>query len=208
MKNLAKLLSLLQLTRHQTLYGYIPSGIKRQELPSIAEHSYLTALTAWRLAKNLAKTGAKINLARVLELALIHDLGELFGSDISMPYAQLNPKAKKLARDFEKENVKFLARFMGNDESEFITLAEELFEIKSDEAVVAKIADYMECAHFMASVDRLSKKTLDRIKNRAVSVAGKAKNKKIQNSIDKEVESWTKDILKISRSKETDKYIE
>jgi len=36
MKNLAKLLSLLQLTRHQTLYGYIPSGIQRQELPSIA----------------------------------------------------------------------------------------------------------------------------------------------------------------------------
>ena len=125
-----------------------------------------------------------------------------------MPYAQLNPKAKKLARDFEKENIKFLARFMGSDESEFITLAEELFEIKSDEAVVAKIADYMECAHFMASVDRLSKKTLDRIKNRAVSVAGKAKNKKIQNSIDKEIESWAKDILKISRSKETDKYIE
>jgi hypothetical protein len=97
---------------------------------------------------------------------------------------------------------------MGNDESEFIALAEELFEIKSDEAIIAKIADYMECAHFMASVDRLSKKTLDRIKNRAASVAGKAKNKNIQNSIDKEIESWAKDILKISRSKETDKYIE
>jgi 5'-deoxynucleotidase YfbR-like HD superfamily hydrolase len=208
MKNLAKLLSLLQLTRHQTLYGYIPNGIKRQELPTLAEHSYLTALTAWRLVKNLAKTGAKINLARVLELAFVHDLGELFGGDISMPYARLNPKAKKLARDFEKENIKFLARFMGNDESEFIALAEELFEIKSDEAIIAKIADYMECAHFMASVDRLSKKTLDRIKNRAASVAGKAKNKNIQNSIDKEIESWAKDILKISRSKETDKYIE
>jgi 5'-deoxynucleotidase YfbR-like HD superfamily hydrolase len=92
MKNLAKLLSLLQLTRHQTLYGYIPNGIKRQELPTLAEHSYLTALTAWRLVKNLAKTGAKINLARVLELAFVHDLGELFGGDISMPSLIPRPK--------------------------------------------------------------------------------------------------------------------
>src|SRR5688572_26987474 len=101
MKKLTTLFRLLELTRAQPQYGYILAEIPKSDLSDLAQHHYLVTFVAWRLAVLVVQKGGKINLERVLELSLIHDLGELFGGDISMPYARANPAARNAAKEFE-----------------------------------------------------------------------------------------------------------
>ncbi len=113
MDHLAKLFKLLEITRSQPQYGYALAGIPKGELSDLAQHHYLVTFIAWQLALSVQSKGAKINVQKVLEYSLIHDLGELFGGDIAMPYAKANPKARILAKAFEAENQKYLANFFG-----------------------------------------------------------------------------------------------
>jgi len=79
---------------------------------------------------------------KVLELCLIHDLGELFGGDVAMPYAKVNPKARELAKAFEAENQKFLAEYFGGQKEHFTNLINEVMDVESDESLVYKMADF------------------------------------------------------------------
>ncbi len=153
MKHLTNLFKLVEITRSQSQYGYALSGIQKHELSDLACHHYLVTFIAWQLARNLNRAGAKLNVEKVLEFALTHDLGELFGGDISMPYGAINPRAKKLAKAFEAENHRFLAQFFGNDSGFLKKLVDEIMDAKSDEALIAKIADYLECVHYKIYVD-------------------------------------------------------
>ena len=157
MKNLSNLFKIVQLTRAQTQYGYLLSGIPRNQLPNLAEHHYLVTFIAWQIALNLKQAGANISIEKVLEYSLIHDLGELMGGDISALYAKVNPKAKKLAKTFEEENQKYLAKFFGSESKRFKNMAKEILDAKSDEALIAKVADYMECAIFKVYVNNFKK---------------------------------------------------
>ena len=131
----------MELTRSQPQYGYALAGIQQDELSNLAEHHYLVTFIAWQLASQVKKAGAKIDVEKVLEFGLVHDLGELFGGDISMPYAKANPKARKHAKAFEEENQRFLSKFFGNQSEHFKELGHKILDAKSDEAIIAKIAD-------------------------------------------------------------------
>src|SRR3989344_5119270 len=111
MKHLTNLFKLMQLTRSQPLYGYVVGGVQKNDLSNLAEHHYLVTFIAWQLARQIKSKGANINVEKVLEFAMVHDIGELFGGDISMPYARANPKAREYAKAFEEENQKFLSKF-------------------------------------------------------------------------------------------------
>jgi 5'-deoxynucleotidase YfbR-like HD superfamily hydrolase len=152
MKNLPNLFKLIELTRSQVQYGYLLSGIKRNDLSNLAEHHYLVTFIGWQLALHLKQAGAKIDVQKVLEFCLIHDLGELMGGDISALYAKANPKAKKLAVAFEEENQKYLAKFFGDNSEHFEKLASEILDAKSDEALIAKVADYTEALNYKVYV--------------------------------------------------------
>lgn len=69
--------------------GWVIRGIKNAE--SVAEHSYRTAILGMVLAKKLKLT--KRQKLRLIEMALIHDLGEAYVGDI-VPEQNI-PKAKK-----------------------------------------------------------------------------------------------------------------
>jgi putative hydrolase of HD superfamily len=62
--------------------GWLHRGVPSAEVESVADHSYGVALLAW-LAASAEPT---LNRARVLELALIHDLAEAVTGD-QAPYA-------------------------------------------------------------------------------------------------------------------------
>ena len=83
-----------------------------------------------------------------MEFCLIHDIGELMGGDISALYAMMNKRARKFAKAFEEENQKYLAKFFGDEAKYIRKITKEILDAKSDEALVAKIADYVECAHY------------------------------------------------------------
>src|SRR5690348_2583666 len=119
MKNLPRLFKLIELTRAQVQQGYLLSGVHRNELSNLAEHHYLVTFIGWQLAENLKQMGAKINVQKVMEFCLIHDLGELMGGDISAPYARVNKKALKFAKQFEEENQKFISKYFGTQEKYF-----------------------------------------------------------------------------------------
>jgi 5'-deoxynucleotidase YfbR-like HD superfamily hydrolase len=166
MENLTKLFRLIQTTRSVPLYGYALSEIPKGDIPDLAQHHYLVTFTAWQLARNLKQAGADINVERVLEFALVHDLGELLGGDIAMPYARANQKAKKLATAFELENQRYLSRFFGKEKSYFLKLANEIKAAKSDDAMIAKFADYITITHDKLFMRRLAPGDLVMAKNK------------------------------------------
>ena len=94
------------------------------------------------MAKNLKALGANLNVEKVLEYAMVHDLGELLGGDISMPYARANRKAYRLAKAFEMENQRYLSKFFGKLAKNYRQLGAEVLNAKTDEARIAKISDY------------------------------------------------------------------
>lgn len=192
MKNLTDLFKLLEITRSVPQTGYAMIGFRQNELSNLAEHHYLVAFFAWQIARHLKRKGAKINIEKVLEFALIHDLGELFGGDISMYYGSINPKAKKLAKEFEEENQIFLAEFFGDDRTHFKSLSKEILDARSDEAIIAKIADYLEIVYYKFYIKGVSKfskvigvKLQDKIKNVKDAVA--------KRELKKFIGVWSKD---------------
>jgi 5'-deoxynucleotidase YfbR-like HD superfamily hydrolase len=160
MKHLTKLFKLLELTRSQPQYGYALRGIAQDNLSNLAEHHYLVAFIGWQLALEANRSGAHLNVLKVLEICLMHDLGELFGGDICLPYSRVNPKARNLAKAFEAENQNFLSKMFGSGETHFKSLALETMQPKSDEAIVAKLADYLETTHYLQYANSVDKESL------------------------------------------------
>lgn len=196
MEHLTNLFKLMELTRSQPQYGYALAGIQQDELSNLAEHHYLVTFTAWQLASHIKKAGAEIDVQKVLEFCLIHDLGELFGGDIAMPYARSNPKAKEYAKAFEEENQRFLAKFFGNQSEHFKELGHEILDAKSDEAIVAKIADYIEVTHYKQYVKVFSKFDTDLVKPKLAQMIEKMADPIAKKELTKFVDGWIEDISK------------
>jgi len=191
MNHLAKLFQLLELTRSQPQYGYALAGIPKAELSDLAQHHYLVTIIAWHITRVLNSKGANLDVGKVLEFAMIHDLGELFGGDISMPYAKANPKARQLAKAFEEENQKYLAKFFGDDRNYIEKLGKEILDASIDEALVAKLADYIECTHFKSYVGKLTKGDITMANQKMKIIAGKINNEVCKTNAINLVESWS-----------------
>jgi len=71
--------------------GWIVHQIKKPE--TTAEHIFHLAILAWVLGKS-----KKLNSERVIKIALIHDLCEVYAPDLT-PYDPLLPKDKKKIRE-------------------------------------------------------------------------------------------------------------
>jgi 5'-deoxynucleotidase YfbR-like HD superfamily hydrolase len=156
MSQLAHTFRLLELTRSQVQYGYALSGISKHEISDLAQHHYLVASFAWQLARAINKQGGTLNIERILEITLVHDLGELFGGDIAMPYAKANTAAREKATAFEQENQRYLSTILSEDPEYLQSLFAEANKPVTDEALVAKIADYMEVTHYKIHIRRFS----------------------------------------------------
>jgi putative hydrolase of HD superfamily len=66
--------------------GWILRGVKNPE--SIADHTFRMAIAAWLLASEKG-----LNINRVIKMALVHDLCEVYAGD-STPYDHFLPKSK------------------------------------------------------------------------------------------------------------------
>lgn len=196
MDNLTKLFRLIETTRSMPLYGYAVSEIPASDIPDLAQHHYLVTFVTWQLARHLKKAGASISVERALEFALIHDLGELLGGDIAMPYARANKKAKKLATAFELENQKYLSKFFGTEKSYFLKLAKEIKDAKSDEAMVAKFADYITITHDKLFARRLSPGDLVMAKNKINRFLEKIKDKAAKQEMTAFTKLWVAELGK------------
>lgn len=170
--------------------GYVISGIQKAELSDLAQHHYLVTITGWYIAKLVRQKGGKVDLERVLEICLIHDLGELFGGDIAMPYAKANPTARKLAKQFERENQRFLAGFLTD-----INQVEQLFRdtliIGSVESTVAKVADYIEVTEYKNYIGRLTEGDITMVVKRMTKMIAGLKNKSVRATLAEIIDDWS-----------------
>ena len=197
-KDLVKLFKLIELTRAQTQYGYLLHGIQKSQLSNLAEHHYLVTFMGWQLATKLKAIGAQIDVQKVMEFCLIHDLGELMGGDISGPYAKVNKKARKFAKAFEEENQKYLAKFFGSDEKLFKKNAKEILDAKSDEALVAKVADYIECTSYMVYVNQFTQQAKKFNSEKITGYIRKIKDKTAKKYLSDFLNEWIKNADKVS----------
>ena len=194
MNNIIDLINLLQITRVQPQYGYSIAG-KNMRQGNIAEHHYLVTMIGWQLAELVNSKGAKIDTLKVLKFCLLHDVGEIFGGDIGMYYAKANPKARDAAKKFEEENQKFLSQYFGN-KKEVLDLTKEILESNSDEAHIAKIADYLEVTHYKLFNDQLKGKDHVLVAPKLTEKVSKIKDKIAKKELLTFIEVWSKKMSK------------
>ena len=194
MKNLPKLIKLVELTRNQPQYGYALAGISKGEQSDLAQHHYLVSFIAWQLARAVNRDGGDIDVEKVLEFAMIHDLGELFGGDINFFYGRVNSEAKRHAKAFEAENAKFLSDFFGEDKEHYEQLAEEILDAKSDECIVAKIADYVECINYKLMSSSISKIDMPVTLEGVEKMLARTENESLKKTIKSFIEEWQKSL--------------
>jgi 5'-deoxynucleotidase YfbR-like HD superfamily hydrolase len=161
MNNLTDLFKIMQLTRSMPQYGYVVAGIKQNDLSNLAEHHYLVTFIAWQLALILKDKGAQIDVLKVLEISLVHDVGELFGGDLSFHYGRAHKVAREKAKAFEKENVLFLSKFFPKPEKFLELNSLERGDILSDEAIISRFADLVECIYYKITLDKVTPKDMD-----------------------------------------------
>jgi 5'-deoxynucleotidase YfbR-like HD superfamily hydrolase len=123
----------------------------------------------------------------------MHDLGELFGGDICHYYAKANPTARTLAKQYEHENNNFLSQYFHN-QTYYMDLVKEMEEVRTDESVVAKTADYMEVLHYKQRIQKLDAQDLGPfmagIRKRALEIHDEQSRKTLSEFLD----SWSQDL--------------
>ncbi|MDD2731981.1 MAG: HD domain-containing protein [Candidatus Pacebacteria bacterium] len=81
--------------------GWVIRNIKNPE--SIAEHTFRVAIMAWILGE---RKKTNLNIEKLLKMALIHDLCEVYAGDTT-PYNSLLPKDKKKQVELTKSWPRF-----------------------------------------------------------------------------------------------------
>ena len=137
LKKILKVFLTLQWAKELPRQGFIAMGFKRNEADSVAAHSFSTALLSYFLAKQLQKTGEKIDPEKVLKMGLVHDIGETIVGDVG---TFVKGMAGGVFKDIEEEGVKALVKGLDSEE-EIIKLVSEYNDRQSLEARVVKVAD-------------------------------------------------------------------
>jgi len=136
---------LLELQRLKRLdrTGWVLRGLP-PGAESVASHSYGVALTAMLLADECAARGARVNVERVLRLALLHDLQETRTGDMPRTVAvYYGPEARRRA---ERAAFDDIMRGLGSEQAAclYSALHEDYEERTSLEARLVKAADVID----------------------------------------------------------------
>lgn len=118
--------------------GWLQSGIDRSKCESVADHSFMTAILAWMIAE---QSEQKLDLEKVLKMSLLHEVGEIYGGDIT-PNDQLGINEKFL---IELDSMKKVLTKFPNSEV-WCELWQEFERGKSSEAKFVKQIDKLEMA--------------------------------------------------------------
>jgi putative hydrolase of HD superfamily len=109
---------------------------------SVAEHSYYVAYFSLLLCRVMEKNKLKVNSAKVLQMALIHDSEEGFSGDILNPFKHYNDRVFQAIREVNREMVgEVFADLPDYLNSEMVEIWKEENAATSLEAQVVKVAD-------------------------------------------------------------------
>ena len=118
--------------------GWLVRGIPTEHCESVAEHSFAVAVTAMILADSIFP---KLDTLKILQMALIHDFGEIYAGDIT-PGENIPPEEKQ---QLERDSLTQIFTAFPNGEY-YLTLWEEFETGISLEAHFVRQIDKLEMA--------------------------------------------------------------
>jgi putative hydrolase of HD superfamily len=127
--------------------GWISHGVALQDVESVAEHAYSTCALAMLLADIEVSHGRRVNVERVLRLALLHDLAESLTFDISKSYLEyLGRKGELIKRSVEIAAWLHVVKRIQNlsVRRNYLGLLEEFNAQRSLEARIVQAADKLD----------------------------------------------------------------
>ncbi|HEX9721784.1 MAG TPA: YfbR-like 5'-deoxynucleotidase [Candidatus Paceibacterota bacterium] len=81
-------------------------NLKPQHFPeSVADHSYYVAYIVSILCSLLQKTEYGVNTQKALEMALVHDMEEMFSGDIVTPFKHYSAQVEEAIAKVNKELI-------------------------------------------------------------------------------------------------------
>lgn len=146
----------LQAMKELRRQGAIFYGERMMEADTIAGHSFTVTCLAWFIATRLKQTtsGSDVNVQKVLEMALCHDMGEAITGDIPAPFKR---KAKELGmgdtlEKAELEAFKDLVAPLEDLCMQLPAVLDEFDRMASKEAAIVKVADRLDAyVHALAT---------------------------------------------------------
>ncbi|HEY9829072.1 MAG TPA: HD domain-containing protein, partial [Stenomitos sp.] len=124
--------------KHLYRQGWLRQGIETQYCESVAEHSFAVALLALLLADSYH---IELDTAKVIRMALIHDLGEIYAGYF-IPSDAIEPNQKY---QLEKQSIIQVFQKLPNG-LKWIELWEEFEQGESAEAQFVRQLDRLEMA--------------------------------------------------------------
>jgi len=138
MKEILEFLEEIERLKFIPRSGWQYYGIKEPE--SVAEHSFLVAFLSLIVGLKLIKEGKKLNLEKMLIMALVHEIGEVRIGDIHLVakrylgFENVDNAEKKVAFELlDKLNL-----------DEIKEIYEEFVNGKSEEAIIVRACDKLE----------------------------------------------------------------
>jgi putative hydrolase of HD superfamily len=128
----------------------------------VADHSFATALLALTMAATVNRNpqaqglDAPLDVGRVAQIALVHDLAESVVTDLPRRATQLLGKHVK----HEAERVALTQLVQGIDDTDFVTLWQEYAEASSPEGRLVRDADKLEMIHQALCYERAGNQNL------------------------------------------------
>jgi len=110
--------------------SYISSGLRRE---NSAEHSWHLAMAVWVFAEYLKE---EYDILRLIQMALVHDIGEIHAGDTFIFSAERDDAAAK-----ERSSIELTAAHDGNSLADLATLWEEQETGSSKETLLLKALD-------------------------------------------------------------------
>ena len=138
--------------------GWRFHGLPQSE--SVAEHSFRTAVLAMALGDALRRRGVRLDMEKLLRMALLHELPEARIGDIPFPAFQFLPEEVK--EEAERRAMEAMVEGLGEIGEEYLKLWEEFEERGSLEAKVARAADKLELMIQVYQYEKVGLRNLDR----------------------------------------------
>ena len=137
LKKILKVFLTLQWAKELPRQGFIALGFKRNEADSVAAHSWATAMLAYLFATEMKKNGEKIDVDKVVKMALFHDMAETIVGDVG---TFVKGMAKGAFAPIEEEGLKWLVKGLPQ-QKEIVALVDEYMKRKTLEARLVKVCD-------------------------------------------------------------------
>lgn len=138
--------------------GWRFHGIEAPE--SVADHSYRVTLVAMLLGDILLRRGVKLDMEKLLRMAVLHEIPEAKIGDVPFPAFQYLPEEVK--EKAEKEAVSSMTSKLGNLGERYMELWTEFEERGSLEAKVVRAADKLELMIQVYEYEKIGYRNLDR----------------------------------------------